>query len=415
MRAFFGRTLEPARYRRVAWLFSKLLACVFLIAFVSFAIQAQGLIGRDGILPVNAFFFAVQENLGPERYWWVPSLVWLSTSDAMLDWVCVAGMIGATLMLFHRLPAFGALLAYVAYLSLFHAGQTFMAFQWDLLLLECGALAVVMARHTRLGVWLCRLVMFRFMLLSGVVKLASGDPTWWSLTALDFHFETQPLPTALAWYADKLPENVLMALVAASLLTELVLPFFIFGPRRLRAVAVAGFAALQSAILVTGSYNFFNILTLILCLPLLDDRMLGWWRSELEERAPGTPLSRQAWRFVGAVFAILGALHLELGIDRESPRWMREIAVWSSPWHVVNGYGLFAVMTTERRELVVEGSRDGVAWRAYELPFKPGDPSRAPRLATPYQPRLDWQLWFAALTSRGNVPWINGLVVRTLL
>lgn len=415
LRPLFGGRLEPAGYRCAAWLFPKLLACVFLMAFVSLVIQAPGLFGSEGILPVADFLLAVEESLGPERYWWLPSLFWLSASDAMLYWVTVVGMLGATLMLFHLAPTLGALLAYVAYLSLFHAGQTFMAFQWDLLLLECGVVAVVMARHTRLGIWLYRLLMFRFMLLSGVVKLASGDDTWQSLTALGYHFETQPLPTVLAWYVDKLPEAVLTVAVVATFVIELVLPFFIFGPRRLRAVAVFGFAALQVMILLTGSYNFFNILALILCLPLLDDRALARWPGgELDERRPRSRAARRGWGILGAVLVMLGMLHLQLGFHGGSA-WTRQLAAWTSPLHAVNGYGLFAVMTTERLELVVEGSHDGRDWRAYELPFKPGDVSRPPRLATPHQPRLDWQLWFAALTSRDNVPWVNGLVVRMLM
>lgn len=415
-RPLFGPVLAPASYERIAWLFEKLLACVFLIAFLSFVVQAPGLIGSDGIVPVSDFFPAVAQQLGPERYWWLPSLFWFSTSDAMLYWVSALGMLGATLMLLHLRPASGALLAYVAYLSLVGAAQSFMAFQWDILLLECGVAAIVLARHQRLGIWLYRLLLFRFMWLSGVVKLASGDSAWRTLTALEYHFETQPLPTALAWYADKLPHGLLTAGVVAMLTIELVLPFFIFGPRRLRMIAAGGFVLLQTSILLTGSYNFFNLLTIFLCLPLLDDRALPpWLRARNGERGPQRAVSRQAWRVIGAAFLALNLVYVGLAFDRDPESWARRIAAYVSPVHVVNSYGVFAVMTTERRELIIEGSRDGVAWRPYELPFKPGDVRQRPRLATPHQPRLDWQLWFAALTSREHVPWMNGLVVRLLL
>lgn len=401
-RWLFGPSLRPARHERIARSLTAGIGLCALFAFASFWWQATGLVGSDGILPYRIFLDAVHDGFGGQAYWWVPTLAWLGDSDGLLHGLCAVGVAASLLLLIGRLRASAALVAYVCYLSLVSIGQTFMAFQWDTLLLECLIVAVLAARAPTWGVWTARLLLLRFMLLSGVVKLLSGDPTWANGTALLYHFQTQPLPTVLAWYADHLPRLLLQAGVWITFFIELVLPFFILLPRRPRLVAAAGFVLLEVLIALTGSYNFFNLLTIVLCIALLNDPV----HREAAHGRSGLPAR------IGAAAMMLGGVIITLSTLLRLPAPAPLTAI--EPLHLVNPYGLFAVMTTERRELVIEGSLDGTDWRPYRFPFKPGDPAERPRLAAPYQPRLDWQMWFAALGTPRQAPWIYDLVQALL-
>ena len=309
----------------------------------------------------------------------------------------IAGLVG-------RLKTTAALGAYAAYLSLLGVGQTFTAYQWDTFLVECLFAVAILARSPAAGIWVLRLLAFRFMFLSGAVKLLSGDPVWADLSALEYHFETQPLPNALAWFAHQLPAPALKFAVAATFAIELVLPFLIFAPRKMRAVAAFAFVLLEVLIFATGNYNFFNVLTIVVCIALLDDRFL---RRESSAPPPRFSAQRLGARWLAGAVITLGVCQTA-GVFAPFPN----PAQWVDPLRVVNRYGLFAVMTTERRELVIEGSIGGDTWLEYEFPFKPGDVDRVPGWATPHQPRLDWQMWFAALTVPQRAPWIHDLVFR---
>lgn len=405
-KCLFGRTLGPRTHAQTADYLYRGIALCGIVAFASFWWQAAGLIGSDGILPLARYLDAVAASFGAERFWMMPTVFWLNSGDAMLQLVCAVGMAASVLGLFGRLRFLSAIIAYLCYLSLVYAGQVFMTYQWDILLAECFVLAAIVSRAPTLGVWLGRFLLFRFMFLSGAVKLLSGDPSWADGSALTYHFESQPLPTVLAWYAQQLPSFLLASGVYVMFVIELVLAFFVFLPRNPRLVAGAGFVLLQLLIFLTGSYNFFNLLTVVLCIALLDDgtkrRLRGIARPG--RHRPGT--------------AALAALIIAQGIVivattvRGSP--MPAAFSVSAPWLIANPYGLFAVMTTRRDELVIEGSMDGVTWTAYGFPFKPGPLDRAPVWATPHQPRLDWQMWFAALRQPGDAPWIY-YFVRALL
>jgi hypothetical protein len=407
--------MQGTEHRLVGALFLRLFALVYLAAFVSFGVQARGLIGSDGILPLGGYIEALYARFGSRAWLDVPFVFWLNASDTAILAVVALGIAAALTLLAGRLRFTALVVLYVCYLSLFYAGQTFMTFQWDLLLIETGVIAMFLTRHPTIGVWLLRFLLFRFMFLSGVVKLSSGDPTWADLSALSYHFETQPLPTVLAWYADHLPARVLEACTATMFFIELVLPFAVVGPRRLRYVAGGGFVLLELAILLTGNYNFFNLLTLLLCLPLLDDRAippgLARWLPEARVAQSESAHPRTAGRRVAALAAavLAGIALAQLAgtlfgrIGEPALTVLRAVA----PLRIVNGYGLFAVMTTERDEIVIEGSSDGRTWLAYEFRYKPGDLRRMPGWVIPHQPRLDWQMWFAALAPYERTPWFG--------
>src|SRR6516162_1990412 len=397
----WGRNPEPPRYDLVSFLFLRLFGLIYLSAFTSFAVQAPGLIGSRGILPVAELVDAVASSYGPERFFLMPMVFWLDASDFAIQAVCWAGAGLSMLLVFNLLPRLSLFLLYLLYLSLFYAGQTFMNFQWDTFLLETGFIALLLSFATTPGIWLLRWLLFRFIFMSGVVKLASGDPNWWDLSALSYHFLTQPLPTPLAWYAAQLSPSVLRFATAATFVIELVLPFLIFLPRRLRQIAAFGILLLESCILVTGNYNWFNLQTMLLCLPLFDDaaiqkilprRVVRLLRLHTENRMPGWPVTILV-SALALLIVFCSLVEMDARFGGTPPAMMEAVDRVIGPLHITSPYGLFAVMTTARREIVIEGSNDGVQWREYEFPYKPGDVARAPRWNIPHQPRLDWQMW----------------------
>ncbi|MEP5765944.1 MAG: lipase maturation factor family protein [Halieaceae bacterium] len=398
------------------------MALVYLMAFASFAVQAPGLIGPEGIVPVADYFAAIDASYGPQKYWFLLSLFWLDSSAAMINTVAWLGVALSLLLFVNHRPRLCLVGLYLLYLTLYTGGQVFMTFQWDNLLLECGFLAMFLQSRPGLFIWLHRWLLFRFILQSGLVKLFSADDSWRELSALFFHFESQPLPTLLAWYVDKLPELLLQAGVLFTLLMELAVPFLILLPRRARLVAAGAIALFQLMIMLTGSYNYFNFLTVSLCLLLLDDETLRPLMPVfLRDRSQALVTAVPTWprallpTAVAIVYISASATHLAMTGGRlQLPRPAHELLAWTAPLHMANGYGLFAFMTKQRQEIVIEGSSDGREWRTYELPYKPGALARAPVWATPHQPRLDWQLWFAALAPVERNPWFKNLVVRLL-
>lgn len=407
------------------WLFLRALGIVYLIAFASIAVQVTGLVGEHGIFPAGQYLDSTRAYFGPSAYLVLPTVFWLGAGDAALRIVSWAGAGLALLLVVGIAPQIVLFLLWALYLSLSSVGQDFLSFQWDTLLLETGLLALVWAPTQWLPArtepdpspaarWLLVFLLFKLMVLSGATKLLSGDPTWASGTALDYHFETQPLPAWTAWYAHHLPAVVHRTMTYGSLAAELVLPWLLFLPghiRRVRLFGVMGLIGLQLGIASTGSYGFFNLLAMVLCIPVLDDAFWGRivpLRLAIREGDP--QLRHRLVTAVAIVFFVPSLLSLlrEVVYTRPSlrpgqfPTAAEEILRFVSPVRSFNGYGLFRVMTTQRPEIVIEGSRDGQHWLEYEFRYKPGDVRRRPEFVAPYHPRLDWQMWFAALDPNGN-------------
>jgi hypothetical protein len=298
---------------------------------------------------------------------------------------------------------------YVLYLSLCTAGQDFLSFQWDSLLLETGFLAIFLG-SSKIVVFLFRWLLFRLIFLSGVVKLSSHDPVWRDWSALAFHYMTQPLPTPLAWYMYQLPLWFQRFSTAFTLFVEILVPFLFFAPRRWRFCAAAAALFLQALIFLTGNYTFFNLLTMSLCLFLFDDRALEGFRIPVRSARTNriAVLGATAMVLVLSVFEIHQAF-FEAPFDTENA-----LVRIAAPFQIANTYGLFASMTTARPEIIVQGSNDGVTWLDYEFPYKPGDLQQPPRWVQPHQPRLDWQMWFAALSDYRATPWFTNFMVRLL-
>lgn len=418
---------QPANWILSRRVFLVALSIVYAIAFVSLWVQLDGLIGSSGISPAEDYLSAVREQAGPDAFWQLPTLFWFSSSDAVLHAACAAGVVAAVLSMFGVAPVFQLALMWLLYLSFVVVAEPFFSYQWDTLLLETGLVACLCAptrraglnqAPPRAGIWALRWLLFRLVFTSGVVKLASGDPTWRNLTALEFHYWTQPLPHAISYFAYQLPNAVQRLSTLGALVVECVAPLLIFVPGRPRTIAAGAIAALMIAIGLTGNYGFFNLSTLALCVVLLDD-------SKLRRFLPLPPASPAAKvrRFARTAVCVLLALHAGIGtirmLDRIGLRlpWpgaVRTALAAVAPLRSANSYGLFAVMTTDRNEIEVEGSRDGENWSPYTFRWKPGPLDRAPGFAEPHMPRLDWQMWFAALGDCRSNPWFVRFLERLL-
>eukprot|EP00057_Strongylocentrotus_purpuratus_P032809 XP_788922.3 PREDICTED: LOW QUALITY PROTEIN: lipase maturation factor 2 [Strongylocentrotus purpuratus] len=503
------------------------MSAIYLFAFASLYIQIPGLYGANGILPAETQLKTNGRHLiacfkeKPTLLWFAPDLG-LSAEHAM-ELLSILGCLLSIVCLvsggMRNSITFGCL--WILYLSVYQVGQTFLWFQWDILLLEAGFLTILVAplypfkrrdpaphHHDAITLWLVRWLLFRLMFASGVVKLTSRCPTWWGLTALNYHYESQCIVTPLAWYAHQLPEWLQRLSVVATYFIEIALPFLFFAPfRRLKLFAFYGQILLQELIILTGNYNFFNLLTMALCISLLDDRYLG----KDKHFYSGTPVSRflrsalcvsvyaglfygliyyfelkldfetfsvtskiafseydfftaltnimpytvwmgivslgaviltALWRsltlnsgafdkfwsvFQCSVFAIIAVFMFTISlvphsmVDRQAYNSLSPIVhKWKTNLDdlgIVNSYGLFRSMTGVggRPEVIVEGSNNADAgWQAYEFLYKPGNVSEAPVWVAPHQPRLDWQMWFAALGSYQRNPWFLNMVYRLL-
>jgi lipase maturation factor 1 len=420
---------RPTYYNARTW-FLRLLGLVYLIAFGSFWSQVDGLIGRNGILPVAPWLEELHNRFGTEAYRLLPTLCWLNTSDSFLHILCAAGVTLSLLLIVQVAPLFCLVLLWGLYLSLSVAGQVFMNFQWDYLLLEAGFLSIFLAPfhllpsrryQCPLSPWahfLLLWLLFRLMFMSGVVKLTSGDDSWWNLTALRYHYETQPLPTPAAWWANQLPPWFQACSTIVMFCVELGTPFLLFCPRRVRLTGVAAIVTLQTLIALTGNYCFFNLLTVGLCLLAVDDAV--WPRISRKAR-PVREIRGVAW----PTWILVPVAVIVLGLsgpliwnaffpEADWPQILGVTYSYLEPFRSLNGYGLFRVMTKTRPEIIVEGSEDGVTWQPYAFKYKVGDPQRAPPIVAPHQPRLDWQMWFAALDDVRGEQWFINFLTRIL-
>ena len=443
-RMLWGNDVRPPTYFIARRWFLRAVGLIFLIAFVSLWVQIDGLIGSNGITPVREFLPAARAQLGGHALSILPTLCWLNSSDAFLHFLCGGGVALSLLLIFGIAPAMSLVGLVAFYLSLTIAGQTFLSFQWDILLLETGFLSIFLApwrlwpkRGTdppvsRAALFLLKLLLFKLMLMSGVVKLTSyqflenpAEDTWWNLTALDYHYWSQPLPTVIGWFADQSPLPFKKFSVAFCLVVEIIVPFFIWTPRRLRLLACGLLVFLQITIAATGNYCFFNLLTIALCLLLIDDvawrRQRGAFQPDGGTRAVVSHYFADRLSIYAAAIVIVLTLPLNARLiysafnsEAKWPGLLGSVYARAESLRIVNGYGLFRVMTRDRREIVIEGSADGLDWKPYEFKWKPGDVMRAPGWCAPHQPRLDWQMWFAALGSYRQNPWLVQTVICLL-
>jgi len=403
------------------FLFLRALGLIFFSAFYSLAFQIYGLIGERGILPARDYLSQVANALGAlERFWYAPTILWLGAGDLGLRVVVAAGLVASTLLMLNIRPRLMAGLCTILFLSCIVVLQDFSSYQSDGMLLEAGFLSVFFAPRgtfpgvgandppSRLSRFMLEWEWFRIYFESGVAKLASGDPHWRNLTAMDEYYQNGPLPSWIGWYVQHLPHWFHAGAVVFTLVVELVLVWFIFGNRRLRLVCFFIVTALQISIIVTANYAFLNYLVLALGFLLLDDRFLArvgfphvpsverprTLRTLFRKRVEAGVLSFTLYATVVAFFAGGPVAILTLP------------ARVLNPFRIANSYGLFAMMTPARYEIEFQGSRDGRTWIEYPFRYKPQNVRERPGFFAPYQPRFDWNLWFASLEPWMASPWV---------
>ena len=424
------------------WLFLRALGVIYFSAFFALIFQVRGLIGPHGILPAGEFLRALS-GLGLLRFWYAPSLLWLSGSNHALMTLCWAGLIASLLLVVNLWPRAMLLTCFVCFLSFVTAAQDFSGYQSDGMLLEAGFLSLFLAPSgffpgwgakqlpPRAAMFLLLWEWFRIYFESGVVKLESGDPTWRNLTAMYEYYQNGPLPTWIGWYLQHLPHWFHIATAAATLVMELVLVWMALLPRRWR-IACFGIVTLwQAVVIATANYAFLNYLVLALAVFLLDDTLLRrlvpqrWQQhlcpsplrpsgGELEESTSpanaAKPVARPLARLrLGTRAIVLTWIFYATAVPLVRMFWraapLPEKPVLAlEPLRIANQYGLFAVMTPHRYEVEFQGSNDGENWSAYPFRYKPQDVHERPRIYAPYQPRFDWNLWFASLGSWQQSP-----------
>ena len=420
MNALISRLFEPdEQYILASRIFIRALALVYFAAFSSLAVQIAGLAGPDGILPLQALLDYKLDHIGAAAYWELPTLFWLTSSAGALRGVAVLGAILSLLLLAGRCQRPILILLFIFYLSLYHAGQIFLNFQWDTLLLESGFLAIFLTSGpSRLLVFMFHWLLFRLRLMSGISKLASGDPSWRHFDALKTYFEAQPLPHVGAWYFHHLPDWMLTSGVALTFFSELIVPFFIFLPRRFRLFAAGVTILMQLLIIATSNHNFINLLTIVLCLFLLDDafitRWLPWLKPLGKMTAPTTPPGAFGKLTLGIVSPLIILTSLTIfawsGFHAKPPRLLGRVAGYTANFGIGLDFHVFPTMQTSRQELDMQGSYDGKRWKSYTFRYKPGALDQRPRFIVPHQPRLDWMIWFVPGQGRWNEEWFDGFM-----
>jgi hypothetical protein len=440
------------------WIFLRALAAIYFFAFYSLLFQIKGLIGPDGILPASQYLAAVARSLGSAKYWYAPSLFWISSSSQMMMAVTWIGLIAAAIAFLNLWPRLSFFVCFVCFLSFVGASGEFSGYQSDGMLLEAGFLALFFAPRgltpgwgasdppSRASLWLLQWEWFRIYFESGMVKLLSGDEQWRNMTAMDEYYQNGPLPTWIGWYAEHLPHWFHAASALGTLVLELGIVLMLFFPRKVRLICFLIVTPWEIGVILTANYTFLNYLVLSLGFLLLDDRTLARfvpqrWRLPVMVRAPEIEpeeqlsiltategsavaedaattaaeegeLTRMTWRQRiarngSAIGLAVSAVMLTwiaydttvemIGIPLRGVSLPMAPVAWLDPFRIANQYGLFAVMTRGRYDIEFQGSNDGENWTPYLFRNKPQLLNEPPRIYAPYQPRFDWNLWFASL------------------
>ncbi len=406
--------IPPEAYTIISSLFPRLLGMIYFFAFFPFIFQIKGLVGEKGILPAQQYLEVFRKRMGKRRYFLLPTLFWLNCSDRALVIVPVIGSVLSVLLMLGVCPPLLLAVLILLHLSIVTIGQDFLGFGWEGFFLELSYHALLMSLTVvpNIFVWLSvNVLIFRMHLQAGTCKLMSGDPSWKNLTALCVHYQTQPIPSTLAWYAHKLPVWFQKLSVAAMLAAEIVLPFLVFGIEQMRLIAFAGFFGLQFFIWVSGNYSYLNYLTSVAVSLLISNTYLSGYISAPDPASHSWVIS--SFISLGGI-GLLAVQLLALWYHFFRTPWLNRLFRNLFPYHLGNRFGIFAVMTTERYEVVLEGSMDGEQWEEFLFWFKPSEPERRPRRIAPFQPRLDWQAWFLPFTTFENSRWFQQFVVRIL-
>ena len=436
--------LGPANERLLSrWLFLRGLGLIYFSAFFSLAFQIQGLIGPEGVLPAGRYLSLVAKQLSGSRWWYAPTVLWFGTGAHMLEVLWIVGMIASLLLVLNVWPRSTLVICFVAFLSFIAAAQDFSSYQSDGMLLEAGFISLFFAPRglrpglgegegpSRASYFLLQWLWLRIYFESGMAKILGGDVSWRNLSAMDLYYQNGPLPTWLGWYAHQLPHWFHVGTAGFTLFVESVVVWMFVLPRRWRIACFLVLTPFELGIILTANYCFLNYLVMLLGVLLLDDRLLRrfaprWLQPPItvEPQAPTAettqasiaPTGRApasaahpglrllerslagiflAWIFYATTVQMLWRLTGSLPLPTQP-------IIALEPFRIANSFGLFGRMTPERYEIEFQGSQDGVNWTAYPFRYKPQDPQKAPGIYAPYQPRFDWNLWFASLKPGGR-------------
>ena len=405
---------SPDDHLIIAHLFPRLLGIIYFFALAPFLFQIQGLIGSQGILPVELYLNHFRHKLGKRRFYWLPTLFWVNCSDRALMALPAAGTLLSVLLICGVYPSLLLPLLFLIHLSIVTVGQDFLSFGWEMYFLEisCNAFFMSLTPTPNLAIWISfYLLIFRFHLQAGTSKLISKEKVWRDLTALSYHYESQPLPNTIAWFFHKLPLWFHKFSTVFALAIEIVLPFALFGPKEMQLAAFCGFFLLQFFIWVSGNYSYLNHMTVVLISLLISDAYLSHFLTI--PKVDPNPLYLDVFLYlVGAALIILQLLRLWIHFFPN--RKMARVFLYVEPFHIANRYGIFAIMTRTRYEIVIKGSADGRNWKEYLFWYKPSELTRRPRRISPYQPRIDWQAWFLPFQDFNSCVWFQNFLFRLL-
>ena len=431
------------------WIFLRALAAIYFSAFFSLLFQIEGLNGPRGILPAQGFLAAVKSAIGLRGFWYAPTLFWLSSGSHMMMGVMWLGLIASIAAFCNAWPRLTFLVCFVCFLSFVAAARAFSSYQSDSMLLEAGFLALFFAPRglwpgwgiesptSRASLFLLQWEWFRIYFESGIVKLLSGEIQWRNYTAMDEYYQNGPLPTWVGWYVEHLPHWFHAATVVATMAMELAVVWMLFLPRRARFICFCIVTPWEIGVIFTANYTFLNYLVLALGFLLLDDRSVRWLlHKRIRDRLPDLTRQDDATRDDAATHVAEPEHSGE--DDRSIPASVRSLGgyfnaarvaaaammlIWLAyattaemlempwpalplpsapvaalePFRIANQYGLFAIMTRGRYEIEFQGSNDGQNWTPYLFRYKPQALNERPRIYAPYQPRFEWNLWFASL------------------
>jgi hypothetical protein len=448
IRRLFDSEAGPRNRFIPRWLFLRALGLIYFSAFFSLVFQIRGLIGTNGILPADEYLRAVGHSLGAmSRVWFAPTVLWISAGNYLLVALCWIGMFASLLLVVNVWPRGMLVVCFVCFISFVSAAQDFSGYQSDGMLLEAGFISLFFAPRglwpgwgvnsppPRASLFLLQWEWFRIYFESGVAKIAGGDPEWRNFTAMDEYYQNGPLPTWIGWYVQHLPHWFHAFTAGATLVLEAGLVWMFFLPRRWRIVCFFIVTPWEAGVILTANYTFLNYLVLVLGFLLLDDRLCErfapecWVESLRRIAAPSTevrefnkPLHEGLAWFKAVKFSLAGlflswifyATTVELLWMFSTIPFPTSPVAALEPFRIANRYGLFGVMTRGRYEIEFQGSDDGQNWTAYPFRFKPQELTKAPGIYAPYQPRFDWNLWFASLGSWREYPIVPNTEVRLL-
>jgi Lipase maturation factor len=410
--------LRAPDYELSRLLIQRGVAVIYLVAFTATLNQFRALLGTGGLLPAPRF-------LGRVRFRDAPSIFHLHYSDRFVTAVAGAGMVlaaGAVVGLVDHGPLWVSvvvwLLMWALYLSVVNVGQIFYSFGWESLLLEAGVLVAFLGNADTapptLTIWLLRWLVFRLEFGAGLIKLR-GDQCWRDFTCLYFHHETQPLPNPFSWFFHQLPKRRHRIEGIANHVAQLVVPFGMFAPQPVASVAGVIIVVTQLWLVASGNFSWLNVSAIVLALAAIDDSFLG----VIIPLSSGTVADAPAWHnaAVIALAAVVGILSYWPIANMVSRRQRMNASF--NHYHFVNTYGAFGSISRVRNEIVIEGTDEETlspttVWKEYEFKGKPGDPRRRPPQIAPYHLRLDWLMWFAALSPSYARAWFRPLLVHLL-